>query len=417
MPRLIIEGGHPLRGETEALGAKNAVLPIMAAAILCSGDVLLERVPDISDVRVMAGILTELGVEVEFLGGGRLRLNADRLANTRAPYELVRRMNASFDVAGPLLARFGECEVALPGGCNLGQRRVNLHLDAFRALGAEVHREHGMVKAQATRLRGTSIYFPKVSVGATKNATMAASLAEGETVLENAACEPEIVDLARFLQACGARVEGAGTPRIRVEGVRELRGASHAVTSDRIVTGTILCMTALSGGEVTVRNSPPEHLEAVLGELRKAGQEVRVQGNDVTLSARRPVRSLEVTTAPFPGFPTDLHPPLVALLVLGDGVSMLHETIFDGRFMYVGELVRLGANIRVSDHTAVINGVRFLAGAPVEASDIRAGGALIAAALAAEGETSIGGLEFIDRGYENVHTRLASLGARIRRVE
>ena len=414
MPRLEIDGGVALRGEVAVIGAKNAALPLMAASLLCSGDVELTSVPDIADVHVLADILRALGVRVDY-SAGRLCINADQVSSTTAPYELVRRMNASFDVAGPLLARFGEAHVALPGGCNLGQRRVNLHVDAFRALGAEVHREHGMLEARASRLRGTEIFFPMVSVGATKNAMMAACLAEGTTVLDNTACEPEIVDLASFLTACGARIEGAGTRQIRIEGVTSLHGTTHAICPDRIVAGTLLVMGAITRGEVTVSRVNPHDLESLLGVLRRAGQDVRVVGDAVTVTGR-PVLPVEVATAPHPGFATDLHPPVVALLALGTGVSLLHETIFDGRFMYVGELVRMGANIRVNDHTAVITGVPFLAGAPVEAHDIRAGGAVIAAALAAEGRSSIGGLELVDRGYQAIHEQLAALGARIVRV-
>lgn len=417
MPHLRVQGGRPLRGEIEALGAKNAALPIMAAALLCKGDVILTRVPDISDVHVMSEILRSLGMVVESPAPGTLRLNADHISTTRAPYELVRRMNASFDVTGPLLARFGEADVALPGGCNLGQRRVNLHLDAFRSLGAEVHRSHGFVQAKATRLQGVTIAFPHVSVGATKNAMMAACLAQGTTVLENVAREPEVTDLARFLNTMGARVSGEGSPRIEIEGVDALHGGTYEITSDRIVTGTFLIMTAIAGGEVRVTHCHPEYHDVLIQQLRRANQEVDVEPQAIRLRSRRPVLPLEVTTAPYPGFPTDLHPPMTALLVLADGTSIIRETIFDGRFMYAGELVRLGANIRITDHTAVVTGVKYLAGAPVEAPDIRGGGALIAAALAAEGETLIGGLQFIDRGYQRIHEQLVSLGAVIERVE
>lgn len=417
MAHLRVRGGHPLRGEVEALGAKNAALPIMAASILCKGDVILKRVPDISDVAVMSEILRSLGVEVEASGPSTLRLNADNVSTTRAPYELVRRMNASFDVTGPLLARFGEADVALPGGCNLGQRRVNLHLDAFRSLGAEVHRSHGFVQAKVSRLQGTTIAFPHVSVGATKNAMMAATLARGTTVLENAAREPEVTDLAQFLKAMGARIQGEGTPRVEIEGVEAMHGGTYEITSDRIVTGTLLIMAALSGGDVTVTQCCPEVHDVLIQQLRRARQQVDIDGDRVRLQARRPIGPLEVTTAPYPGFPTDLHPPMTALLTLAEGTSIIRETIFDGRFMYAGELVRLGANIRVSDHTAVVTGVSFLAGAPVEAPDIRGGGALIAAALAAEGETLVGGLQYIDRGYERIHLQLRGLGADIERIE
>jgi UDP-N-acetylglucosamine 1-carboxyvinyltransferase len=401
----------------DALGAKNAALPIMAAAILCRGDVVLTRVPDISDVRVMSEILRSLGVRVERPDASTLVLNADGVNTTRAPYELVRQMNASFDVTGPLLARFGEADVALPGGCNLGQRRVNLHLDAFRLLGAEVHRLHGFVQAKANRLVGTTIGFPMVSVGATKNAMMAACLARGTTVIENAAQEPEVADLTHFLNEMGARIGGAGTSRLEIEGVERLHGGTYEITSDRIVTGTFLTMAAITGGDVRIRRCHPEFHDALVTQLRKANQLVDVEGDTIRLRGRRPIAPLEVATAPYPGFPTDLHPPLVAMLALADGTSILRETIFDGRFMYAGELVRLGANIRITDHTAIIAGVRFMAGAPVEAPDIRGGGALIAAALGAEGESLIGGLQYVDRGYERIHEQLAGLGADIERVE
>ncbi len=417
MTHLLVRGGRRLHGEIAALGAKNAALPMMAAAILCQGDVEVRNVPDIADVRVMADLLRSLGVRVEVTAPHTLRLNSDGVHTTRASYDLVRRLNASFDVAGPLLGRFGEAEVALPGGCNLGQRRVNLHLEAFRALGAEVHRLHGFVQAHATGLVGTRILFPHVSVGATKNALMAACLAKGVTVIENAAREPEIEDLVEFLQARGARIRGGGTARIEIEGVAALHGGTHDIIADRIETGTFLAMAATSGGDVLVRGGRADHLEAVLAQFTRAGQSVTVDASGVRLTSRRPIRALDVTTAPHPGFPTDLHPPLVAMLVLADGISVVRETIFDGRFMYVGELVRLGANIRISDHVAIVTGVKFLAGAPVEAPDIRAGAALIGAALAAEGESLVTGIDLVERGYERIDERLTMLGADIVRVE
>lgn len=417
MARLLVEGGCPLQGRLEASGAKNAALPIIASCLLTREQVVLDRVPTIADVWVMADILREMGVQVEFNGNGTMVLDASSLVTTTPPEDLVRRMNASFDVAGPLLARHGEAQVSLPGGCKLGPRPVNLHLEAFRRLGAQVLSEHGFVKAKASRLRGAHILFPKVTVGATKNAMMAATLAEGVTVLENCAQEPEIVDLANFLVKMGARIEGQGSPTIRIEGVQELHGARHAIISDRIEGGTYLLAAAVTRGDVTLEEFEPWLVESLLESLIKAGQEVTVLGNTVRVRGSRPIRPLEIATAPFPGFPTDLHPPIVAMLALANGTSVLQETIFEGRFMYAMEMVRLGADLRVSDRNVVIRGAPRLTAAPVDAPDIRAGGALVLAGLAAEGETVISGVEYIDRGYQNLEDRLRLLGARIRRVE
>lgn len=417
MARLLIEGGRPLQGRIEASGAKNAALPIIAASLLARGQVVLERVPTIADVWVMADILREMGVKVDFNGDGRMVIDASTLTTTTAPDELVRRMNASFDIAGPLLARHGEAQVSLPGGCKLGPRPVNLHIDAFRRLGAHVTSEYGFVKAKASRLTGAHVLFPRVSVGATKNTMMAATLAEGVTVMENCAQEPEIVDLANFLVKMGARIEGQGTPTIRVEGVSELHGTHHGIISDRIEGGTYLLAAAATAGDVTVDEFEPWLIEALLEKLAQAGQDVTVQGNSIRVRGRRPIRPLEIATAPFPGFPTDLHPPVVAMLALADGTSVLQENIFEGRFMYAMEMVRLGADLRVSDRNVVVRGVPRLTAAPVDAPDIRAGGALVIAALAAEGQTAISGVQYIDRGYQKLEERLKTLGARIERVE
>lgn len=417
MARLVLEGGRPLEGRLEASGAKNAALPIIAASLLARGQVVLDRVPTIADVWVMADILRGMGVKVEFNGSGRMAIDASTLNTTTAPDDLVRKMNASFDIAGPLLARYGEAQVSLPGGCKLGPRPVNLHLDAFRRLGAQVTSEHGYVKAKADRLRGAHVLFPRVTVGATKNTMMAATLAEGVTVMENCAQEPEIVDLANFLIKMGARIEGHGSPTIRVEGVAELHGTQHSIISDRIEGGTYLLAAAITQGDVTLDQFEPWLVEALLEKLTQAGQDVTLQGSSIRVRGRRPIRPLEIATAPFPGFPTDLHPPVVAFLALGDGTSVLQENIFEGRFMYAMEMVRLGADLRVSDRNVVIRGVPRLTAAPVDAPDIRAGGALVLAGLAAEGETVISGVEYIDRGYQNLEERLRTLGARIRRVE
>lgn len=416
MSRLVIHGPTPLRGTLEASGAKNAALPIIAASILAQGEVELKRVPNISDVWTMADILRAMGAIVEYTGDGRMKLDTSKVS-TAAPHELVRKMNASFDVAGPLLACYGEAEVSLPGGCRLGPRPVDLHIAGFRKLGAEVSSEHGFVKARASKLTGARIVFPKVSVGATKNCMMAATLAEGETVLENCAREPEIIDLADFLCEMGAQITGQGTSSVTVKGVKNLHGARYSIVPDRIEVGTYLLGAAITGGDLTMEGCVPEHVRALLSRLREANQDVDIQGDAIRVKARRPIAALDIATAPYPGFPTDLHPQIVVLMTLADGASILEETIFSGRFMYAMELVRLGADIKVSDRQVFVRGVPKLSGAPVDAPDIRAGGALVLAALAAEGETIISGVKYIDRGYEEIEKRLGQLGADIRRLE
>ncbi|MGM9998071.1 MAG: UDP-N-acetylglucosamine 1-carboxyvinyltransferase [Candidatus Bruticola sp.] len=416
--RLIIHGGVPLVGALEASGAKNACLPIMAASILAQGVVELDRVPDISDVRVMAKILRKIGVEVDFDSKvGHMVLDSSTLTTTRAPEDLVCLMNASFDVMGPLLARCGEGEVSMPGGCRLGPRPVNFHIEAFKTLGAEVKVEEGFVKAKASRLKGDRILFPSVSVGATKNAMMAATMAEGTTILEGCAREPEISDLANFLIKMGARISGIGTQTLQIEGVERLHGAKHSIVADRIEGCTYLLGAVITGGDVTVNKFDAEYSAALLAQLDKAGQEVIVGEHCVRVKGRRPILPLEISTAPYPGFPTDLHPQIVATLTLAKGVSALAETIFDSRFMYVMELVRLGADLLASGKYVRIRGVDHLVGAPVDAPDIRAGGALVLAGLAAEGKTTIRGVKYIDRGYEHLEQKLRSLGAKIERVE
>ena len=416
--RLIIQGGRPLIGSLEASGAKNACLPIMAASILAKGVVELDRVPDISDVRVMANILREIGVKVEFdAAAGHMKLDSSELKTTRAPEELVSKMNASFDIMGPLLARCGEGEVSMPGGCRLGPRPVNFHIEAFKKLGAEVTVEGGFVKAKAKGLKGAHILFQSVSVGATKNAMMAATMAEGTTILEGCAREPEISDLAEFLIKMGAKISGIGTQTLQIEGVEKLHGTKHSIIADRIEGCTYLLGAVITGGDVTIEKFDAEYCGAFLAQLEKAGQEVIVGDHFVRVKGHRPILPLEITTAPYPGFPTDLHPQIVAALTLSNGVSALAETIFDSRFMYVMELVRLGADLLASGKYVRIRGVKKLVGAPVDAPDIRAGGALVLAGLAAEGETTIRGLKYIDRGYQQLEQKLNSLGAKVERVE
>lgn len=419
--RLIINGGHPLKGSLEASGAKNACLPIMAASILAHGVVELERVPNISDVRVMAQILREIGVKVEFdVPNNFMVLDSTEIVTTKTSEELVSRMNASFDTMGPLLARCGEGEVSMPGGCRLGDRRVDFHIDAFRKLGAEVVIEKGIVKARSNGLTGARIFFPWASVGATENVMMAATMAEGVTVMENCAREPEVTDLANFLVKMGASIEGIGTQTLRIQGVKEMRGTRHSVIPDRIEGCTYLMGAAITGGDVTINKFDAENSGYVLDLLQRIGQEVVVGDDYVRVIGKRPIKSLDdctIVTAPYPGFPTDLHPQMVSLLALANGDSVLQESIFDRRFMYVMELVRLGADLVVSGPYVRIHGVERFQGAPVNASDIRAGSALVLAGLAAEGQTMVRHVKYIDRGYQNMEDKLVSLGADVKRVE
>ncbi|MBT9588867.1 UDP-N-acetylglucosamine 1-carboxyvinyltransferase [bacterium] len=417
MARLVVQGGIPLHGRLEANGAKNAALPIMAAALLAKGPVTLRRVPNISDVWTLTGILKSMGCLVEYDGEGLMKLDTSTLTTTKAPDHLVRKMNASFDIMGPLLAAYGEGEVSLPGGCNLGSRPVDLHLAGFRKLGAEVTSQRGFVRANANKLRGAHILFPKVSVGATKNCLMAATVAEGETVLENCAREPEIVDLANFLVAMGAKIDGLGRQTMRVTGVEKLHGCDYSVVADRIEVGTYLVAGAITQGDVVIENCVPGHLESLLELLQEMGQDLEIGHDHIRIRGRSPIKPISVSTEPYPGFPTDLHPQLVALATLAKGTTTVTENIFNGRFMYAMELVRLGGDVRVSHRDVIIRGVKQLDGAPVDAPDIRAGGALVCAALAAHGESTISGVNFIDRGYQEIEKRLAVLGAKIVRAD
>lgn len=424
MARILVKGPTKLQGRLKASGAKNACLPILAASILARGEVRLQRVPDISDVHTMLGILQAMGVKVQWLADEELLLDTTSVTTT-APDDLVRRMNASFDLAGPLLACYGEAHISLPGGCRLGPRPVDLHLQGFRKLGATVSTERGAVHARVgdstaagvTRLKGAHITFPFVSVGATKNCMMASVLAEGETVLENCAMEPEIVDLADFLVAMGANIEGQGSSQIRIQGVERMHGVEYGVLPDRIETGTFLIGAVMTGGDVTVEDCRPEDLTALTGILRDAGQDVEIGKDWIRVKGVRPLLPVEIATAPHPGFPTDLHPQMVAMLALANGSSVLNETIFSGRFMYAMELVRLGAHLKVRDRQVIIQGNDVYSCAPVDAPDLRAGAALILAAMAGEGETVISGVHFIDRGYQKLEERLRSLGAIINRLE
>lgn len=390
----------------------------MAAAMLAEDVSVIENVPDIADVRTMLEVLESLGCECDFKDGV-VTVDARTLTSHEAPYHLVKRMRASFYAAGPLLARLGIAKVPLPGGCVLGSRPVNFHIEGFEALGAKVEIERGCVEARADRLKGAFIYLdPRYcSVGATVNISMAASLAEGTTVIENAAKEPEVQEFCQVLRKMGAKVEGIGTGRLVIHGVRKLHGFHHRVMSDRIEAGTFLLAAPLTGGEVEVGPIDPSFLELPLQKLAEAGVEVERGANWIRARSRGRPKGIHVVTLPYPGFPTDLHPPFVAMMAVAEGASILRETIYEGRWGYVDELRRMGAKITIEERVAVIEGVERLKGAPVEAPDLRAGAALILAGLNAEGETVVTGLEHVDRGYERIEEKFASLGADVRRVE
>ena len=418
MQKIVVQGGQRLEGEVRISGAKNAVLPILCATLLADSPVRITNVPRLHDVLTTAKLLAGLGAGVVHEGDA---MTVDpRSVNSRlAPYELVKTMRASVLVLGPLLAKFGDAEVSLPGGCAIGSRPVDLHIKGLQALGAEISVDHGFIKARSNgRLKGARHVFELVSVGATENVLMAAALAEGTTVLENAAMEPEIVDLAECLIAMGAKIEGAGTHKITIEGVEQLSGCEHAVVADRIETGTFLVAAAMTGGRVTTTHARPDTLDAVLDKLREAGADIAIDGDRITLDmqGRRP-RAVNLTTAPHPAFPTDMQAQFMALDCVADGVGVINETIFENRFMHVNELVRLGADIRVDGHTAVVRGSDALSGAPVMATDLRASASLILAGLVADGDTVIDRIYHLDRGYERIEAKLSALGAKIKRID
>ncbi|HET7197935.1 MAG TPA: UDP-N-acetylglucosamine 1-carboxyvinyltransferase [Burkholderiales bacterium] len=416
MDKIIVKGGQRLVGEVAVSGAKNAALPIMCAALLASRPLALERVPRLMDVSTMAKLLGRMGVQIERPAEHALALDARRIDDPSAPYELVKTMRASVLVLGPLLARCGQAKVSLPGGCAIGQRPVDQHVKGLQAMGAEIAVEHGYMHAHAERLRGARIVMDLVTVTGTENLMMAATLAEGETVLENAAMEPEVVDLARCLAAMGAKIEGAGSPVIRVQGVASLGGARHTVMPDRIETGTYLAAAAAAGGRVRVIGAAPGSLEATLEKLREAGARLAVTDSSIEIEMAARPRAVSVRTAPYPGVPTDMQAQLMALAAVAEGTALITETIFENRFMHALELQRLGAEITIEGNTAVVKGVRRLQGAGVMATDLRASASLVIAGLVAEGETMIERIYHLDRGYEALEKKLAGLGARIERI-
>jgi UDP-N-acetylglucosamine 1-carboxyvinyltransferase len=419
MDRIAITGGAPLRGTIPIYGAKNSALKLQAAALLSPEALMLENMPDLADTRFMAQLLGSLGVEIAWIKEARtLRMQAAEIGSTIAPYDLVRKMRATFNVLGPLLARVGHATVSLPGGCAIGARPVDLHLKAFEAMGADIHIEQGYVKAAALRgLKGADIEFPFPSVGATEHTMLAAVLAKGDTVLKNVAREPEIVDLAECLNAMGARVEGAGESEIRIQGVTSLKGAKHKVVSDRIETGTYALAVAAAGGDVLLQGARFDHLAALIKFLRDAGVTVEVLGPGLRIRRNGGrLAPVDFSTAPYPGFPTDLQAQAMALMCMADGQSHIKETIFENRFMHAPELARLGAQIAVHGNEAVVTGVPKLIGAPVMATDMRASVSLVVAGLAAEGETIVNRVYHLDRGFENLEAKLAACGAQIART-
>ena len=412
-----ITGGRPLEGEVRISGAKNATLPILAAALLADGPVTIANVPHLQDVTTMIELLGRMGVAVTV--DEHMQIEVDPTGNIEpfAPYELVKTMRASILVLGPLLARFGKADVSLPGGCAIGARPVNIHVAGLQAMGADIRIENGYIRARAARLRGARLVLETVTVTGTENLMMAAALAEGETILENAAREPEVVDLANFLIAMGAAIHGAGTDRIVIQGVQSLRGCSYRVLPDRIETGTFLVAGAITGGRVRATQTCPAHLDAVLLKLQAAGATV-TQGADwveVDMRGRRPV-AVDVRTAPYPAFPTDMQAQFAALDCVADGVGTIIETVFENRFMHMLEMRRMGAEIRLEGNTAIIKGVPRLTAAPVMATDLRASASLVLAGLVAEGRTEIERIYHIDRGYETIEEKLSQLGAQIRRI-
>lgn len=417
MAKIVINGGAPLTGDVQISGAKNAVLPILAACLLADEPVSIANVPHLHDVTTTMELLGQMGVQL--VVDERMKIHVDPRPTNRffAPYDLVKTMRASILVLGPLVARFGEAEVSLPGGCAIGSRPVNLHIQGLQALGADVRVENGYIKARAKRLKGARIVLDLVTVTGTENLMMAAVLAKGTTVIENAAQEPEVVDLANCLNSMGARVEGAGTSSIVIEGVERLGGTDYEVLPDRIETGTFLVAAAITGGKVTAKHARPKTLDAVLAKLEDAGAHISTGDDwiDLDMRGRRP-QAVNITTAPYPAFPTDMQAQFTALNCVAEGVGVITETVFENRFMHALELQRLGADIRLEGNAAIITGVNRMSGAPMMATDLRASASLVLAGLVAQGDTTIDRIYHIDRGYENIEEKLGGLGAQIRRL-
>lgn len=417
MEKIVVEKSPALKGRVRISGAKNAALPILAACLLGTEDIYLEEVPELQDVHIMCQVLEALGSEVEVLGKGKLKINSAHLKEYKTPFELMNKMRASFLVMGPLLARMGKTENSLPGGCSIGARPIDYHLKGFRALGAEIHEDIGNITASCDELVGEKIYLDFPSVGATENIMMAAVLAEGETIIDNAAKEPEIVDLSNFLRKLGAKVTGAGTSTIRIVGVDRLGGARHAIIPDRIEAGTFMVAAAITGGDVLVENVITNHIKPVIAKLKESGAEVIEEGENVRVIGRPLPEAIDIKTLPYPGFPTDMQAQFMAYMTQCKGSNVAIETVFENRFMHVEEFEKMGADIKIDGRSAVVIGPKRLHGAHVHASDLRAGAALILVGLVAEGKTHIHDIYHIDRGYEDIEEKFRNLGAVISRVE
>ncbi|MEK7864645.1 MAG: UDP-N-acetylglucosamine 1-carboxyvinyltransferase [Nitrospirota bacterium] len=414
MDKLVIKGGKRLKGEVEISGAKNAALPVIAAALLAPGEHTISRVPDLRDIKTMGRLLENMGAEFHY-EPHKAVIATNKIRNLGAPYELVKEMRASVLVLGPMLARFGRAKVSLPGGCAIGARPINLHLMGLEKMGAKIELEAGYVMAAAKRLKGAVIYFDTVTVTGTENLMMAASLAKGVTVLENAAREPEVIDLANALTAMGAKIKGAGESIIKIEGVDELSPLTHKIIPDRIETGTFMAIAGITGGDITIRGCMPEHVQAFLVKLKAAGLKVEETADGVRAVGPARPNAVDIETAPYPGFPTDMQAQFMALMSKAQGTSIITETIFENRFMHVAELRRMGADISFKGSTATVRGVRKLKGANVMATDLRASASLVVAALGAEGETTIHRVYHLDRGYEKIEEKLTRLGVDVRR--
>lgn len=418
MEKFIITGGKPLKGEVSISGAKNSVVAIIPAAILVDGPCTIENVPDISDVKMLVNILRDLGAEVDLVSNDSLSINSQYLKSNTATYDMVKSLRASYYLMGALLGRFKKAEVSLPGGCDFGFRPIDQHIKGFEALGAKIEIDHGIVKMEAEKLVGCQIYMDVVSVGATINVMLAAVKAEGMTIIENASKEPHVVDVANFLNAMGANVKGAGTDVIKIKGVTNLSGgASHSVIPDMIEAGSFMIAAAATKGDVTIKNIIPKHIESLSAKLVEMNVKIEEGGDWIRVFGTEAIEKANIKTLPYPGFPTDLHPLVSVLLCLGEGASTITEGIWDSRFQYVDELKRMGASIKVEGRMAVIEGINKLSGAPVRATDLRAGAAMVIAGLVAEGETEVYNINYIDRGYENFEVKLRSLGAQIIRQD
>ena len=417
MDQYVIKGGNPLVGEVESGGAKNAALAILAAAIMTDETVLIENLPDVRDINVLLKAMQQIGAQVDRLDRHTVKINGSRIGDYSVDYEYIKKIRASYYLLGALLGKYKKAEVPLPGGCNIGSRPIDQHLKGFRAMGADVKIEYGSIMAEAEHLHGSHIYLDVVSVGATINIMMAASMAEGNTVLENAAKEPHVVDVANFLNSMGANIKGAGTDVIRIKGVEKLHSTEYSIIPDQIEAGTFMFAAAATRGDVTVKNVIPKHLEATTSKLLEIGCEIEELDDAVRVVCSKGLRSTNVKTLPYPGFPTDMQPQITATLALAKGSSIVTESIFENRFKYVDELARMGANIKVESNTAIIEGVERYTGAQVSSPDLRAGAALVIAGLAADGITIVDDIHFIERGYERFDEKLRSLGAEIEKVE